>query len=257
MARHSLRDTILEAGLKVMFRSGYNGSSVRDIVAAAGAPQGSFTNHFRCKEAFASEVLDRYFAYVKGLVAEALNDSSLTPRGAAEALSRHHHQQARSRAMEPRLPDRRPQPGGAGPQRAAARASRCDLSGMAGAVRDLHCRGAGCGRNRARLRSNRSRRFPARIMVGGNSAHESGAQPSRPRALQDHCLPNRLQGANLMQSAGVTLRQQAVLDSTMAYREAGSTAPVALFLHGNRHPPTSGATSSRTLPASPIALRRT
>jgi TetR/AcrR family transcriptional repressor of nem operon len=81
MARHSLRDTILEAGLKVMFRSGYNGSSVRDIVAAAGAPQGSFTNHFRCKEAFASEVLDRYFAYVKGLVAEALNDSSLTPRG--------------------------------------------------------------------------------------------------------------------------------------------------------------------------------
>jgi haloalkane dehalogenase len=37
-----------------------------------------------------------------------------------------------------------------------------------------------------------------------------------------------------MQSAGVTLRQQAVLDSTMAYREAGSsTAPVALFLHGN------------------------
>jgi TetR/AcrR family transcriptional repressor of nem operon len=50
MARHSLRDTILEAGLKVMFRSGYNGSSVRDIVAAAGAPQGSFTNHFRSKE---------------------------------------------------------------------------------------------------------------------------------------------------------------------------------------------------------------
>ena len=69
MARHSLRDTILEAGLKVMFRSGYNGSSVRDIVAAAGAPQGSFTNHFCLKEAFASEVLDRYFAYVKGLVA--------------------------------------------------------------------------------------------------------------------------------------------------------------------------------------------
>ena len=57
MARHSLRDTILDAGLKVMFRSGYNGSSVRDIVAAAGAPQGSFTNHFRSKEAFAGEVV--------------------------------------------------------------------------------------------------------------------------------------------------------------------------------------------------------
>src|SRR6476659_2943330 len=80
MARHSLRDNILDAGLKVMFRSGYNGSSVRDIVAAAGAPQGSFTNHSRSKEAFACEVLDRYFAYVKGLVGEALNDASLSPR---------------------------------------------------------------------------------------------------------------------------------------------------------------------------------
>jgi TetR/AcrR family transcriptional repressor of nem operon len=80
MPRHSLRDTILDAGLKVMFRSGYNGTSVRDVVAAAGAPQGSFTNHFRSKEAFAGEVLDRYFAYVTGLVREALEDRSLTPR---------------------------------------------------------------------------------------------------------------------------------------------------------------------------------
>jgi hypothetical protein len=28
MARHSLRDTIFDAGLKVMFRLGYNGSTV-------------------------------------------------------------------------------------------------------------------------------------------------------------------------------------------------------------------------------------
>jgi len=63
-----------------MFRTGYHGTSVRDVVAAAGAPQGSFTNHFRSKEAFASEVLERYFTTVKGLVAQALDDSSLTPR---------------------------------------------------------------------------------------------------------------------------------------------------------------------------------
>ena len=49
-----------------MFRSGYEGATVRDICAAAGAPQGSFTNHFRSKEAFAQEVLDRYFANLKG-----------------------------------------------------------------------------------------------------------------------------------------------------------------------------------------------
>ena len=63
-----------------MFRTGYNGTSVRDIATAAGAPQGSFTNHFRSKEAFAGEVLDRYFAYVQGLVAQAMEDKALTPR---------------------------------------------------------------------------------------------------------------------------------------------------------------------------------
>src|SRR5256885_8950792 len=80
MGRRSLRDDILQAGLRVMFRCGYQRASVRDICAAAGAPQGSFPNHFRSKEAFASEVLDRYFAHTKGLVAEALENSSLTPR---------------------------------------------------------------------------------------------------------------------------------------------------------------------------------
>lgn len=80
MPKRSLRDDIIDAGLKVMFRSGYHGSSVRDIVAEAGAPQGSFTNHFRSKEAFAEAVLERYFDHLKGLVQEALSDSTLSPR---------------------------------------------------------------------------------------------------------------------------------------------------------------------------------
>ena len=80
MGKRSLREDILQAGLCVMFRSGYRGASVRDICAAAGAPQGSFTNHFRSKEAFAEEVLNRYFDYLKGLVAQALKDETLTPR---------------------------------------------------------------------------------------------------------------------------------------------------------------------------------
>jgi len=80
MPRRSLRDKILRAALPVMFRSGYHGASVRDICAAAGAPQGSFTNHFRSKEAFAVEVLDQYFDYLKGVVTEALNHKTLTPR---------------------------------------------------------------------------------------------------------------------------------------------------------------------------------
>jgi TetR/AcrR family transcriptional repressor of nem operon len=80
MPKPSLKENILEAGLKAMFRTGYHGTSVRDVTAAAGAPLGSFTNHFRSKEAFASEVLGRYFEHTKALVAEALDDSALTPR---------------------------------------------------------------------------------------------------------------------------------------------------------------------------------
>ena len=63
-----------------MFQAGYQGATVRDICAAAGAPHGSFTNHFRSKEAFAQEVLDRYFANLQGYVRKALDDRSLSPR---------------------------------------------------------------------------------------------------------------------------------------------------------------------------------
>jgi TetR/AcrR family transcriptional regulator, transcriptional repressor for nem operon len=80
MPKPSFRERILDAGLRVMFRSGYIGSGVREITAEAAAPQGSFTNHFRSKEAFAGEVLDRYFENTKGVVRQALEDRSLTPR---------------------------------------------------------------------------------------------------------------------------------------------------------------------------------
>jgi len=80
MSKPSLREDLVNAGLKVMFRSGYTAASVRDICEAAGVPLGSFTNHFHSKEAFAQEVLDRYFAGTKQFVKEALDDKSLTPR---------------------------------------------------------------------------------------------------------------------------------------------------------------------------------
>ena len=63
-----------------MFKSGYLGASVRDICAAANAPQGSFTNHFRSKEDFVREVLERYFANNKTVVSAAMADPSRTPR---------------------------------------------------------------------------------------------------------------------------------------------------------------------------------
>ena len=60
MARHSLRKAIQEAGTKLFTERGFSGSSVKDITEAAGAPKGSFYNHFKSKEALAAEIVTAY-----------------------------------------------------------------------------------------------------------------------------------------------------------------------------------------------------
>jgi TetR/AcrR family transcriptional repressor of nem operon len=79
MSRISNRDRILANGLKVVLERGYVGASVRDIVEAAGVPQGSFTNHFASKEAFSLEILDRYFANSRVVIGETLRNDALPP----------------------------------------------------------------------------------------------------------------------------------------------------------------------------------
>lgn len=79
MPKPSHRDKLLDEGLRVVLSQGYAGASVRDIVRAAGVPQGSFTNHFTSKEAFAEEVLERYFTMVRGNIEKTLRNDSLPP----------------------------------------------------------------------------------------------------------------------------------------------------------------------------------
>lgn len=56
--RESKKEHILRAGLEVMKTHGYNGTSVKDIVDAAGVPKGSFYNYFDSKQSFAVEALE-------------------------------------------------------------------------------------------------------------------------------------------------------------------------------------------------------
>ena len=79
MSRISNRDKIVANGLQVMLERGYVGASVRDIVEAAGVPQGSFTNHFASKEAFSLEILDLYFASSRVVIGETLRNDALPP----------------------------------------------------------------------------------------------------------------------------------------------------------------------------------
>lgn len=50
----------MEKGLGVMHERGFHATSVRDIVQAAGVPQGSFSNNFESKEAFGLAALERH-----------------------------------------------------------------------------------------------------------------------------------------------------------------------------------------------------
>ena len=79
MAKHSHREQILTEGLKVIHAQGFANASVRDIVHAAGVPQGSFTNHFVSKEAFGLEVIDLYFAGNLEAMRETLRNDALPP----------------------------------------------------------------------------------------------------------------------------------------------------------------------------------
>src|SRR4026208_1306008 len=79
MPRPSLREKILTEGFSVVLEQGYCGATVRDIVHAAGVPQGSFTNHFESQEAFCLELLIRYFAVVQETTTKPPRNASLKP----------------------------------------------------------------------------------------------------------------------------------------------------------------------------------
>src|ERR1700689_3003264 len=79
MSRPSNKEKLVSDGLRVVHQRGFGASSVRDIVQAAGVPQGSFTNHFASKEAFGLEVLELYFANTREILRDTLRNDALPP----------------------------------------------------------------------------------------------------------------------------------------------------------------------------------
>ena len=60
MARPSVKEQIVQAGLKVLQEKGFNGVGVQEITEVAGVPKGSFYNHFESKDALGVEIVERY-----------------------------------------------------------------------------------------------------------------------------------------------------------------------------------------------------
>lgn len=79
--KHDLKaDSLLDQGMELLWSKGYNGTSVNDIVKAAGIPKGSFYFYFDSKEDFAVKAIDKYFTNQFKPAREILQNKSVSPK---------------------------------------------------------------------------------------------------------------------------------------------------------------------------------
>jgi len=79
--RHTAKvDFLIEKGAEILWSHGYNGTSVNDIVKAAGVPKGSFYSYFESKEDFAVKSLEKYFETVHSPSIAVLNEQIISPK---------------------------------------------------------------------------------------------------------------------------------------------------------------------------------
>jgi TetR/AcrR family transcriptional regulator, transcriptional repressor for nem operon len=85
MGKRSNRERLLDEGFRVLWERGYSRASVREIIKAAEVPQGSFTYHFRSKEAFCLEVMEIYIICQRRMIDDTLLNETLPPLVRLEA----------------------------------------------------------------------------------------------------------------------------------------------------------------------------
>lgn len=78
-ATHATKQRLLEAGLPILLKCGYNDLGIQDVLAATGTPKGSFYHHFKSKEDFVLQVIDLYMEAVHEGLDVSLKDSSRPP----------------------------------------------------------------------------------------------------------------------------------------------------------------------------------
>jgi len=78
--RPSFRNQIIASGMQTVHHRGFGTVGLREITAEAGVAQGSFTNHFASKEEFGVAVLDHYFDQLRAVMAQTLEDETVSQR---------------------------------------------------------------------------------------------------------------------------------------------------------------------------------
>jgi TetR/AcrR family transcriptional regulator, transcriptional repressor for nem operon len=72
------KETVLRVGVDLVHRAGFSATGVAEVAVAAGMPKGSFFNHFRSKQSFASEVIARYGSEVIENIRQNLCEPSIS-----------------------------------------------------------------------------------------------------------------------------------------------------------------------------------
>lgn len=79
MEGKSTREHLIDVGVELMHRHGYNATGLAEILKAADVPKGSFYHHFGSKEDFAAAALERYAAREAERGAAVLADTKVSP----------------------------------------------------------------------------------------------------------------------------------------------------------------------------------
>jgi TetR/AcrR family transcriptional regulator, transcriptional repressor for nem operon len=79
MTHHPTKQRLLEAGLAMLLRHGYNDLGIQAVLDSTKTPKGSFYHHFEDKEDFALQVIETYMTAVHAGLDACLGDEGLPP----------------------------------------------------------------------------------------------------------------------------------------------------------------------------------
>ncbi len=75
----STKERLIDAGLRMLLKHGYNHLGIQTLLVATGIPKGSFYHHFTSKEDFALQVIDAYMKQVHAGLDACLRDQERPP----------------------------------------------------------------------------------------------------------------------------------------------------------------------------------
>jgi TetR/AcrR family transcriptional repressor of nem operon len=76
---HPTKQRLIDAGLAMLLKHGYNDLGIQALLEATDTPKGSFYHHFKDKEDFALKVVDAYMVQVHEALDVCLGDKSRPP----------------------------------------------------------------------------------------------------------------------------------------------------------------------------------